>query len=167
MSKKEINVKNHLPDFNFHIEIEYGQKGIRFVSLHPTSKKGFQWTFSSEKQDQSLEALVNQWFETYCQKKEPSLSLPFDWRGIPPFTQQVLQTVASIPFGSLSTYGQVAHLLERPKSARAVGGACGRNPFLLFIPCHRVLDAKLELRGYSAGGVSIKKQILVFEGSKS
>src|SRR5262249_41051466 len=128
--------------------------------------QGFQWTFSAHEENPNLEALVKEWLEDYCQKRISSIQLPFDWTYVSPFTQQVLQRVGTIPFGSLSTYGQIAQLLGRPQAARAVGGACGRNPFLLFIPCHRILDAKLGLRGFSAGGVSVKEKLLMFEESK-
>lgn len=150
----------------FHVQIEYGQAGIQSVSL-ASSKKGLQWSFISNQYDHQLEARVNEWLEAYCQKKTVVTPLPFDWTLVPIFTRKVLQTLAAIPFGSLSTYGQIAHLLGCKQSARAVGGACGRNPFVLFIPCHRVLDAKMELRGYSAGGLTVKEQLLKFEGSRT
>lgn len=165
MSEKEINLKSAYQELNFHLQITYGNKGIQSVSLEP-SKKGFNWTFTSEKKDQRLESLINDWIEAYTQKQISSVQLPLDWSLIPEFTQQVLECVAAIPFGSLATYGQIAHLLNRPEAARAVGGACGRNPFLIFIPCHRVLDAQMKLRGFSAGGVSVKKELLNFEGLK-
>lgn len=167
MIKKETYLTNSLCFLNFRIQIEYGQHGIQFVSLNPSSEKGLQWSFVSNRQDLQLEATINEWLEAYCQKKVSAIQLPFDWSLIPKFTQQVLQAVAAIPFGFLSTYGKIAQLIGRKQSARAVGGACGRNPFLLFIPCHRVLDAKLELRGYSAGGIVVKEQLLIFEGSKT
>lgn len=156
----------NIQELNFHLQIKYGEKGIRSVSLQPI-KKGLQWNFTFDQPNRTLETLINKWLESYCQKINPSIQPPFDWTSVPAFTQQVLQAVATIPFGSLSTYGQIAHLLGRPEAARAVGGACGRNPFLLFIPCHRVLDAKQELRGYSAGGIWVKKTLLTFEGSKT
>jgi methylated-DNA-[protein]-cysteine S-methyltransferase len=165
MSKKEINSKSALQELNFHIQIQYGPKGIQSTSLHP-SRHGLVWTFATLLQDLDLEASVNQWFEVYCQKKQPSIELPFDWSQVSSFTQQVLQTVAMIPFGSILTYGQVADHLERPEAARAVGGACGRNPFLLFIPCHRVLNARFESRGYSSEGIAIKRKLLSFEEAK-
>jgi O-6-methylguanine DNA methyltransferase len=158
-------ITNAIMELKFHLQIEYSQNGICSVSLLPV-KQGFHWNFSSDQPNENLEALVNAWLEAYCQKKNPSIQLPFDWASLPAFTQKVLQAVAAIPFGSFSTYGQIAHLLGRPEAARAVGGACGRNPFLLLIPCHRVLDAKQELRGYSAGGIGIKHMLLSFEGSK-
>jgi methylated-DNA-[protein]-cysteine S-methyltransferase len=166
MSKKEINSKSAPQALNLHAQIHYGQKGIQSVSLHPSNHDGLLWTFASSLQDLKLEHSINQWFEEYCQKKHPSIELPFDWTHIPSFTQQVLHAVAVIPFGSILTYGQVADGLGRSESARAVGGACGRNPFLLFIPCHRVLDAKFKSRGFSAGEINLKRKLLTFEEAK-
>ena len=165
MLEKESNVKNSM-QFNFEIQMHYGEKGIRSVLLQP-SKKGFHWSFSSLHYDKNIENLVEKWIKAYEQKQVSDVQLPFDWTAIPSFTQQVLQFVATIPFGSVTTYGQIAHLLDNPGAARAVGGACGRNPFVLLIPCHRVLDAQQELRGYSAGGLSVKKELLAFEKTKS
>jgi methylated-DNA-[protein]-cysteine S-methyltransferase len=162
MSKKEINSKIALAALNFQLHIHYDSKGIQSASLHP-SKKEFQWIFYTSQPNSHLECIVNQWFEDYCHKRSSFLSLPFDWTSLPLFTQQALQVVASIPFGTVLTYGQVADRLGRPEAARAVGSACRRNPFLLLIPCHRVLDAKFELRGYSAGGIEVKRKLLTFE----
>lgn len=161
----KIENQNAMEELNIHLQIHYNQKGIQSVDFQP-SNKGLDWSYFSNQADPKLENLVNQWLEDYGQRKNSSVRLSYDWAQLPLFTQQVLKAVENIPFGSLSTYGQIAHLLDRPQAARAVGGACGRNPFLLFIPCHRVLDAKLELRGYSAGGISVKRKLLVFEGLK-
>ena len=147
---------------NFHIDVSYGKNGIRRVSLFP-SAQGFIWTFSADQKDLNIEKRVHDWMESYYDKKQPAVSLPYDWSLVTPFTRQVLEKVECIPFGQILSYGQVADRLGRPEAARAVGGACGRNPFLLFIPCHRVLDANFELRGYSAGGLSVKKALLDFE----
>lgn len=148
----------------FKIHICYTQKGIQAVSFQVFQNQ-LEWSFSSEKSDLNLERNVIKWLEDYSQSRQSNVELPFDWSNVPIFTRDVLKIVGTIPFGSLSTYGQIAHLLNHPQAARAVGGACGRNPFLLFIPCHRILDAKMQLRGYSAGGVSVKRKLLLFEKS--
>lgn len=156
-----------MKNLNFHLHIHYHQKGIHTVSLLP-SLKGFQWTFFSNHADQKTEVTVSKWLENYLQGKEfCEISFPFsfDWSGKSEFTQLVLQAVAKVPFGSFTTYGQIARLIGRPQAARGVGRACGQNPFLLFIPCHRILDSNHNLRGYSAGGISVKKELIDFEGA--
>lgn len=154
-----------IQELKYRFDVQYNRNGIQSVSLHP-SNKGVQWTFSTVERNQNIEESVNQWFEEYCMRQEPSIKLPFDWTNLSSFTQEALQAVNSIPFGSLLSYGQVGDLLGRPEAARAVGGACRRNPFILLVPCHRVLDAKFRLRGYSVGGFSIKSDLLRFEGLK-
>lgn len=62
----------------------------------------------------------------------------------------VWKELLRIPYGEVTTYGEVARRLGRPSSARAVGGACGRNPVVILVPCHRVV-ASNGLGGYGAG----------------
>jgi len=78
------------------------------------------------------------------------------------FTGRVMRAMAAIPYGETRTYGELAAALGT--SPRAVGGACGRNPVPLVVPCHRVVRADGGLGGYSAeGGVALKRQLLEHE----
>ena len=71
----------------------------------------------------------------------------------------------SIRKGTVKTYKQVAIAINRPKSARAVANAVGKNPFAPKIPCHRVIRSDGSLGGYSGkGGVKTKKLLLKSEG---
>ncbi len=85
----------------------------------------------------------------------------FDLTSLTEFQREVLSFVASIPPGETLTYGQVAERLGRPKAARAVGQALGKNPFPLIIPCHRVVGSK-DIGGYSSG-IGLKKRLLDVE----
>ena len=89
--------------------------------------------------------------------------LPLQPRGTP-FQEDLWRLLAKIPYGTVLTYGALA---TRLKSApRAVGGACGKNPIPLLIPCHRVLAAGGFLGGYSGGtGIETKRALLRHEGS--
>ncbi len=80
----------------------------------------------------------------------------------PPFQQEVWRALCAIPYGQTRSYGQLAAALGRPSAARAVGGACRRNPIWLMIPCHRVVGASGSLTGY-AGGLERKKALLALE----
>lgn len=81
------------------------------------------------------------------------------------FDRGVYDITRSIPRGSTMTYGAVASRLSAPGAAQAVGGALGRNPVPIVIPCHRVLGAGREVGGFSApGGASTKQKILAIEG---
>lgn len=64
-----------------------------------------------------------------------------DLRGVAPFDVAVLRAVARIPRGETRTYGEIAAAIGSPRAARAVGGALGRNPISVLIPCHRVVAA--------------------------
>jgi methylated-DNA-[protein]-cysteine S-methyltransferase len=79
------------------------------------------------------------------------------------FTGRVMRAMAEIPCGATRTYGDLAADLDT--APRAVGGACGRNPVPLVVPCHRVVGAD-GLVGYSAeGGLDLKHRLLVHEGA--
>lgn len=82
-----------------------------------------------------------------------------------PFYQSVWKACAEIPKGQVRTYGWIAKRIGKPKSARAVGMALGKNPFAPTVPCHRVVGADGRLTGYSgAGGVAQKRRMLKAEG---
>ncbi len=87
--------------------------------------------------------------------------LPLDVRGTP-FQRTVWDQVARIPYGTTTTYGEIARRIERPKAARAVGGANGANPLPIIIPCHRVIGARGALTGYGAG-LAVKATLLQLE----
>lgn len=80
-----------------------------------------------------------------------------------PFQQRVWQALQTIPYGTTLTYGEVAQRLGQPSASRAVGGANGRNPVVIIIPCHRVVASK-GLGGYT-GGVELKRWLLAHESS--
>lgn len=83
----------------------------------------------------------------------------------PPFSQAVWKACAEIPKGQVRTYGWIARRIGKPKSARAVGMALGKNPFAPVVPCHRVVGADGRLTGYSGpGGVAQKRRLLRAEG---
>ncbi len=79
------------------------------------------------------------------------------------FQLSVWQALRLIPYGQTRSYKQIAERIGYPKAARAVGSACGKNPILLVIPCHRVITTAKTLGGFSAG-FSLKKTLLEIEG---
>lgn len=108
-----------------------------------------------------LERLFLQ-LEEYAQGKPRGFSVPWRLKGVTPFTVQVLEACADIPWGKTLTYGELAHRIENPGAVRAVGGALGRNPLPILIPCHRVLSG-IGLGGFSAGQ-AWKRRLLEAEG---
>ncbi len=81
------------------------------------------------------------------------------------FQKKVWNYLKTIRKGTVKSYKQVAIAINRPKSARAVANAVGKNPFAPKIPCHRVIRSDGSLGGYSGkGGVKTKKLLLKREG---
>jgi AraC family transcriptional regulator of adaptative response/methylated-DNA-[protein]-cysteine methyltransferase len=91
-------------------------------------------------------------------------SLPLDIRATA-FKWKVWKCLVSIPSGSTMSYGELARKVGSPNSARAVGNACGSNPLVLVIPCHRVVASDGTLGGYR-WGAGRKRTILRKEGVK-
>ena len=81
------------------------------------------------------------------------------------FQLKVWNYLKTIPKGKVKTYKEVAIGINKPKSARAVANACGKNPYSPKVPCHRVIRSDGNLGGFSAlGGVKAKKKMLKKEG---
>ncbi len=67
------------------------------------------------------------------------------------FQRRVWQTLSTIEFGVTWSYGELARAIDQPNASRAVGGANGRNPISIIVPCHRVIGSKGSLTGYGGG----------------
>ena len=89
--------------------------------------------------------------------------LRVDWRLTHGFGRRILRSTARIPYGSVSTYAQVAAEAGSPRGFRAAGNALGSNPLPIIVPCHRVLRAGGALGGYT-GGTGRKLALLTIEG---
>ena len=80
------------------------------------------------------------------------------------FQRTVWKEISKIPFGETRTYKDLAIAIGKPNSSRAVANACGKNPYPVIIPCHRVIRSDGKLGGYSGvGGVKKKKELLKLE----
>ena len=81
------------------------------------------------------------------------------------FQIKVWKYLKTIPKGQFRTYLEVAKAIKRPKAARAVANAIGKNPYAPKVPCHRVIRSDGSLGGYSGpGGIKTKKKLLKLEG---
>jgi methylated-DNA-[protein]-cysteine S-methyltransferase len=80
------------------------------------------------------------------------------------FDRLVWRALEEIPYGTTTTYGEIAERIGKPGRARAVGAANGRNPIAIVVPCHRVIGAGGKLTGYG-GGLERKRELLVLEGA--
>jgi len=81
-----------------------------------------------------------------------------------PFELEVWAELLRIPYGTTTTYGEIARRIGRPSASRAVGLANGRNPLPIIIPCHRVIGADGSLTGFG-GGLAMKRRLLTLEGA--
>ena len=119
------------------------------------------------KADDPVLAAAKAWLEIYFSGRDPGPTPPLAAKGTP-FQQEVWRRLAQVPWGTATSYGALAADIAAEKgipkmSARAVGGAVGRNPISLFLPCHRVLGADGRLTGYG-GGLENKIYLLKLEG---
>ena len=111
----------------------------------------------------SLEPARRQ-LDEYFEGQRREFELETDLRPLPDFQRLVLEELARVPFGEITTYGGLAAKIGRPRAARAVGGALNRNPVPIVLPCHRVVGAGGSLVGY-AGGLDRKRALLSLEGA--
>lgn len=98
--------------------------------------------------------------EEYLQGERREFSVKPELKGTE-FQKAVWRKMMKIPYGETKTYTQIAAAIGRPKAARAVGSACGKNQFPIIIPCHRVV-ATNGLGGFTLG-LETKKQLLKLE----
>ena len=106
------------------------------------------------------------WLAAYFAGEDPGPTPPVRTAGTA-FQERVWARRRAIPYGKLSTYGSIAKDIEREtgrrQSAQAVGGAVGRNPVAILIPCHRCVGSGGSLTGFG-GGLNIKVRLLETEG---
>jgi len=89
--------------------------------------------------------------------------IPIQLSGLPPFEKRVLEQVRKIPKGRVATYASTASRAGSPRAWRAVGNAMAKNPFVLIVPCHRVIRSTMETGNYGRRP-EIKRELLEREG---
>jgi len=121
-----------------------------------------EWGRIPEPDPSSLTKETARQLMAYFDGKLRSFDLPLAPPGSD-FQKDVCAQMCQIPYGERWTYGNIARILGKP--AQAVGGACGRNPIPIIIPCHRVVGANGAMTGFSGGeGVETKVWLLQHEG---
>lgn len=98
----------------------------------------------------------------YAEGRRLTFAVPLDLRYLPEFTHRVLRALLKIPAGEVTTYGRLAAKAGSPGASRAVGGAVGRNPIPIIVPCHRVV-ASTGIGGFGLG-LECKRALLAIEG---
>lgn len=94
--------------------------------------------------------------------KSQKINIPLDYSSVTPFQMKVLKEMKKIPYGKVATYKDIAEKLGS-RGYQAIGTACGRNPFMLIYPCHRVLGTSNP--GGFAHGLKMKSELLKLEGN--
>ena len=107
---------------------------------------------------------VRRELDEYFDGTRRAFEVTVDVDTLPSFNRLVLDALARVPYGELTTYGTLAKRIGHPHAARAVGGALNRNPVPIILPCHRVVGASGKLVGY-AGGLDRKQALLTLEGA--
>ena len=110
----------------------------------------------------NLIKLAKRELTAYFASQLKEFSVPLDWHGTA-FQESVWRALTAIPFGETVSYGDIARAIGRPQSARPTGGAVGRNPLPILVPCHRVIGSNHALTGFT-GGLNIKVALLELEG---
>jgi methylated-DNA-[protein]-cysteine S-methyltransferase len=136
--------------------------------------------FSTEDPDQVLQGLatrvsprvlesdrridpVRRQLDQYFEGRRRRFQVTVDLKLVGGFQRRVLERTASIPPGSVATYGEVAAAIGSPRASRATGNALGANPVPIVVPCHRVVHGDGTLGGYG-GGREVKVALLQLEG---
>jgi len=135
---------------------EHGLSLVAFPEGSMRREPDPEWIYS-EKPFAEARAQLTAYFAGSLQE----FDLPLQPHGTE-FQLQVLSELQKIPYGTTTSYGDIAKRIGRPKAVRAVGAANGRNPLPIIIPCHRVVGSSGDLTGFG-GGLPTKKALLRLE----
>lgn len=147
--------------------ITVASDGDAIVGLWFDQQKHYASVLDSNKYQQDnlhLFKTVFNWLDIYFSGNKPNFSPKINMRGSC-FQRRVWNILLSIPYGEMITYGTIAKQLNC-RSSQVIGGAVGRNPISIIIPCHRVVGTNGKLTGY-AGGINKKHWLLNLEKRSS
>jgi methylated-DNA-[protein]-cysteine S-methyltransferase len=105
---------------------------------------------------------VRRELDEYFEGHRRAFDLPLDLRGREGFSREILERLAKVPYGEVTTYKSLAVEAGNPRAARAVGTIMNRNPIPIVLPCHRVVGSNGSLVGYG-GGLERKRLLLDLE----
>lgn len=137
------------------LEIGASDTCLLYISLHPTDNRRKSY------KNALIKETVRQ-LDEYFRGVRTSFLLPLSFDGYSTFQKTVWNALSEIPYGETKSYQEIARISGKPQAARAVGNACGQNPYLIVIPCHRVIKSDGSLGGFS-GGIEHKRKLLDHE----
>ena len=143
--------------------ITLGSDGTVLIGLWFDGQKHFGSTFGTQAgmpAELPIFDETRRWLDAYFSGHKPVFTPLMSLQGTV-FQQCVWRELQAIPYGQTVTYGELTRRLGI-RSAQAVGGAVGRNPISIIVPCHRVVSAGGNLTGY-AGGLDRKRKLLQLE----
>ena len=114
--------------------------------------------------DGPLRAVVTR-LKAYFEGDRRPMDVPIEFEGTP-FQKRVWDALCAIPIGTTTSYAELARRVDAPRAIRAVGGAVGRNPIAIIVPCHRVIGSNGSLTGFG-GGLERKRTLLELEGAEA
>jgi methylated-DNA-[protein]-cysteine S-methyltransferase len=161
---REIRLPGASSDVPFDAESETTASGLRDADDPWPRSQAASGATAPLAADAVLEEAARQ-LDEYFAGKRCEFDLPLCPDGTA-FQRRVWLALRSVGYGQTVTYGQLARAIGRPEAARAVGAALAGNPLLLVLPCHRVIGAGGELRGF-AGGIALKRYLLETEAARS
>ena len=144
--------------------ISASDKGVSEIRLAARREIGAAPKVKRDAESERRCLLANRELRAYFAGRLTAFSSHYDIRHLPRFTRSVLDLTARIPYGEVRSYEWVARKLRKPKAARAVGNALGRNPVPIIIPCHRVVRSDGTIGGFALGS-AWKKKLLALEKS--
>ena len=139
------------------LTLEASERGLSSIRF-PNQPKSIAGRLTSN----NVIKLAKQELTAYFASELKEFSLPLDWHGTA-FQESVWRALTAIPYGETLSYADIARAIGRPQSARPTGGAVGRNPLPIIVPCHRVIGSDHTLTGFT-GGLDIKVALLELEG---
>ncbi len=164
----KISMKYHL----FQVSVGWiglmgAGNGLRRLSLQPAPQdtlEGLGPDLDRSENDPAYFTKEQQCLERYFSGDAQALDeIELDFSGAPPFFSAAWKACRRIPAGETRSYAWLAAEAGSPLAVRAAGQAMARNPFALVIPCHRVIASDGDLRGYGAGGLKVKAELLNME----
>ncbi len=136
------------------IEVSGTSEAVRSVDFVERRRE----TFSSNALVENAVGEIREYFERNRRK----FDAPLDPQGTP-FQKAVWRRLLEVPYGRTASYGEIARAVGNPKAVRAVGGANGRNPIAIIVPCHRIIGSDGSMTGYGSG-IWRKEWLLEHEG---